>query len=91
MASTDEKIGEPIPTDKDYVDIIRSDVKIDKKFIEDTGIPAKIIYFCKDCKKNITPKRIGKKFKFSCSECKGSNVAFGSEESINNYYKKSKT
>jgi hypothetical protein len=35
----------------------------------------------------VTPKRIGKKFKFSCSVCNGENVAFGSEQSIRNYYK----
>lgn len=87
MASTDDHAGEPTPIDKEYVDIIRSDVDIDKKFIKDTGLPAKIIYFCRDCEKVIKPKRIGKKFQFSCTECKGNNVAFGSEQSIQNYYK----
>ncbi len=87
MASTDGQAGEPGSIDKDYIDIVRSDVDIDKAFIKDTGIPAKIFYFCKDCKKMIKPKRVGKKFRFSCTECKGSNVAFGSKESINNYYK----
>ena len=82
-----DKPGEPGPTDKDYVDIIQSDVEIDKKYIEETGIPTKIIYYCQDCKKIIKPKRIGKKFQFSCTECKGKNVAFGSETSIANYYK----
>ena len=87
MASTNEQIGEPVPTDKEYIDIVRSDVEIDKEYLEETGIPAKIIYYCFDCKKIIKPKRIGKKFQFSCTECKGSNVAFGSERSIANYYK----
>ena len=87
MTSTDEKIGEPTPTDKKYIDIIRSDTEVDKKYVEDTGIPAKIIYYCLDCKKLIKPKRVGKKFQFSCTECKGKNVAFGSLTSIANYYK----
>jgi predicted methyltransferase len=87
MSSTDEKAGEPKPVDKDYVEIIRSDSKIEKEFIQDAGIPAKIIYYCKDCQKIVKPKRIGKKFEFSCLECKGNNVAFGSEKSILNYYK----
>jgi len=87
MSSTDEKIGEPKPVNKDYVDIIRSDTEIEKKFLEDTGIPAKIIYYCCDCEKIIKPKRIGNKFRFSCSICKGDNVSFGSEKSILNYYK----
>lgn len=87
MSSTDEKVGEPKPINKEYVDIIQSDTEIDDKYIKETGIPAKIIYYCKDCNKVITPKRIGKRFQFSCSECKGNNVAFGSEQSISNYYK----
>lgn len=87
MPSTEENIGEPTPTDKEYTDIIQFNVKADKKYIEETGVPAKIIYYCQDCKKLIKPKRIGKKFQFSCTECKGNNVAFGSETSIANYYK----
>ena len=87
MPSTDDQPGEPVPTNKEYIDIIKSDVDIDKKYIEETGLPAKIIYFCQACKKLIKPKRIGKKFQFSCTDCKGSNVSFGSETSIANYYK----
>jgi len=87
MGSTDEKAGEPKPVDKEYTEIIRSDIQVDKQFVNDTGIPAKIVYFCRDCKKITKPKRIGKKFEFSCTECKGNNVSFGSEQSIQNYYK----
>ena len=87
MASTDPTAGEPIKIDKEYVDIIKSNVEIDKKYLEDTGLPSKIIYFCRDCKKMTKPKRVGKKFQFSCTECKGKNVSFGSEKSIDNYYK----
>ena len=88
MASTDEQPGEPKSIDKEYIEIIRSDSEIDKKFLEDTGLSAKIIYFCRDCNQMTKPKRIGKKFKFSCAECKGNNVSFGTEKSILNYYKK---
>lgn len=87
MSSTDPQAGEPIPHDKDYVDIIRSDTEIEKKFIDKEGIPAKIIYFCHDCQSLTKPKRIGKKLQFSCTECKGSNVSFGTDNSVNNYYK----
>jgi hypothetical protein len=91
MSSTDEKVGEPKPTNnKEYVEIIRSDIKADKKYIDETGVPAKIIYYCRDCEKTVKPKRIGKKFEFSCSDCKGNNVSFGSEQSIMNYYKNAK-
>ena len=84
---TDEPIEKPEEEDRDYVEIIKSDIEIDKKFIDETGTPAKIIYFCKDCEKLVTPKRIGKKLRFKCDECKGENVAFGTEESIHNFFK----
>ncbi|MBU0727618.1 hypothetical protein KKA95_02945, partial [Patescibacteria group bacterium] len=81
MTSTDTTKVEY--TDKtDLLKVIRSDVEVNKKFIENTGEPTKIVYYCGDCKKMITPKRVGKKLQFSCGECKGNNVAFGSEESI---------
>ena len=87
MSSIEEQAGEPQTIDKEYVDIIKSDSEIDRKFIDDTGAPSKIIYYCRECKKEVKPKRIGKKFKFSCTECKGNNVAFGSEKSLSSYYK----
>ncbi|MFH1012821.1 MAG: hypothetical protein V1760_03690, partial [Candidatus Peregrinibacteria bacterium] len=84
---SEEKTGEPQATDKDYLNIIRSDVPLDSHYIKDTGIPAKIVYYCPECEKLIAPKRIGKKFRFSCQECKCDAVAFGTEESIGNYYR----
>ncbi len=87
MASTDPSTGEPQAINKDYLEIIKSEVEINKKFINEEGIPTKINYYCRDCKKEIQPKKVNKKFKFSCSECKGKNVSFGSEKSIGNYYK----
>jgi predicted SprT family Zn-dependent metalloprotease len=87
MPSTDVRAGEPKPTDKEYTEIIKSSTVVDKKFVNETGQAAKIIYFCRDCQKITTPKRIGKKFKFACSICSKENVAFGSEQSIRNYYR----
>jgi len=73
------------PTEKEYVDIIKSDVEIDPKFITDEGQPAKIIYYCKACKSPVKPERIGKTLSFKCESC-GKNVSFGTEESVHNYY-----
>ncbi|MBN2096639.1 hypothetical protein JW752_04585 [Candidatus Peregrinibacteria bacterium] len=87
MPTIDQQAGEPVPTDKKYVDIVRSDIEIDKKYVDETGLPTKILYYCLDCKRLVAPKRIGKKFQFSCTECKGKNVAFGSASSLANYYK----
>ncbi|MBI5422177.1 hypothetical protein HZA44_03510 [Candidatus Peregrinibacteria bacterium] len=87
MASTDQMVGEPKPIQKEYTDIIKSESPVDKKFVEDTGLPAKIVYYCRTCKKLVNPKRIGKKFQFSCSVCNGVNVAFGSDKSIRDFYR----
>jgi DNA replicative helicase MCM subunit Mcm2 (Cdc46/Mcm family) len=50
--------------------------------------PAKIVYYCKDCKRIVTgvTKKGRKKYTFKCPECKGSDVAYGTEKSIINYY-----
>ena len=73
------------PTDKAYTEIIKSNVELDKKFIEDDGQPVKIVYYCKQCKSPVSPKRIGKKLSFKCATCE-ENVSFGTEESVHNYY-----
>ncbi len=74
------------PTDKEYVDIINSDSEVEKKYIEEEGQPAKILYYCRECKKPVSPKRIGKKLSFKCGECDKEYVSFGTENSITNYY-----
>ena len=76
---------EPIAADADYVKIIKSDVEVDKQFIEADGLPAKIIYYCKVCKSPVAPKRIGKRLSFKCTVC-DREVSFGTETSVHNYY-----
>jgi len=73
------------PTDKEYTKIIKSESDVDKKFVSDDGQPAKIIYYCRECKEPVSPKRVGKKLSFKCGEC-DHHVSFGTEESIRNYY-----
>ena len=75
------------PVDKEYTEIIKSETEVDKSFIESEGQPAKIAYYCRECKKAVAPKRIGKKLSFKCSECDRSPISFGTEDSIANYYK----
>lgn len=74
------------PTDKEYTDIIKSDVETDSAYIKGEGQPAKIIYYCRECKKVVPPTRIGKKLSFRCSECNTEYISFGTEQSIGNYY-----
>ncbi|MBN1258519.1 hypothetical protein JXA05_02050 [Candidatus Peregrinibacteria bacterium] len=87
MASSDQQSGEPKPADRDYVEIVKSDIVPDPQYIKDTGVPAKIVYYCLDCQKIVPPKRIGNKFRFGCTVCNGENVTFGTEKSIANYYR----
>ena len=86
MTKTDSKDTKKEMNEPDYLEIIQSKTEVDPDFIGETGKPAKIIYYCKDCETLIAPKRIGKKIQFSCPECKGKNVAFGTEVAIANYY-----
>ena len=44
-----------------------------------------IVYFCRDCKKLVTPAVRRKKN--YCPECKASSISMGTERSISNYYK----
>jgi len=74
------------PTDKEYTDIINSDSEKDPKFLTEQGQPAKITYYCRECKKLVAAKRIEKKLSFKCEECGKNEVSFGTEESIKNFY-----
>jgi len=50
--------------------------------------PAKIVFFCKNCKELVTAKQSKKKkFTFCCPLCDKTNIAFGTEESIRNHYR----
>ena len=74
------------PTDKEYVEIIDSNISVDRAYLENEGQPAKILYYCQECKKPVTPKRIGNKLSFKCGECDKPAVSFGTENSITSYY-----
>lgn len=74
------------PTEKEYIEIIKSDIVVDKKFIDEPGQPAKIIYYCRTCKKSVAPKRVAKKLNFNCTECNREFIAFGTENSVASYY-----
>ena len=87
MKPTDQVEKKPLTKESDFLEIIKSNIEADTSFVTDTGTPARIVYYCRDCEKIVKPKRIGKKLKFGCSECGGSNISFGSEKSIKNYYR----
>jgi hypothetical protein len=91
MDSADVKENQPQASHREFIDIIKSETDAEKKYIQETGVPAKIIYYCQDCEKMVIPKRIGKKLKFKCDVCGNENVAFGTEKSIYSYYDIKKT
>ena len=45
-----------------------------------------IVYYCKDCDNIVEATQFGRKYVFKCPICKTKNVAFGTEESINNFF-----
>ncbi|MFA6458723.1 MAG: hypothetical protein WCV72_05075 [Patescibacteria group bacterium] len=49
--------------------------------------PAKLVFFCKKCQELVEAKQTKKKFTFRCPKCAKTDVAFGTEESIKNYYR----
>lgn len=53
---------------------------------EDEIAPAKLLFFCKPCKKVIVAKQTKKKFVFACPTCNKTDVAFGTEISVKNFY-----
>lgn len=45
-----------------------------------------IVYYCKDCAKIVEARQLGRKYVFICPVCKTKNVAFGTEQSIGNFF-----
>lgn len=81
-----ESTGKSKVAETKYIEVIKSDSIIERKYVTEDGLPTKIVYYCRECKKPVAPKRMGKKLSFSCSECKKEDISFGSEQSIENYY-----
>ncbi|MBU2524729.1 hypothetical protein KKG71_06075 [Patescibacteria group bacterium] len=47
----------------------------------------KIIFYCKDCEKIVDAEKINNKYNYTCKVCKSKQVAFGTEQSINSFYR----
>ncbi len=46
-----------------------------------------IVFFCRDCQKVVAkPEKVGAKYIYKCSVCKGDDVAFGTKKSICDYF-----
>ena len=47
---------------------------------------AKVVFYCKDCKKMVEATRIAKKYVYTCTVCKTKNVAFGTIKSVASFF-----
>lgn len=45
-----------------------------------------IAFFCHDCEKLVSAEKSKKGVKFTCQECTGKNVAFGTKRSLENFF-----
>ncbi|MFH0834519.1 MAG: hypothetical protein V2A63_03995 [Patescibacteria group bacterium] len=64
---------------------LRPITKIPEK--EEDIKPAKLAFYCKKCQEFVEAKQTKKKFTFRCPKCSKTDVAFGTEESLKNYYR----
>jgi hypothetical protein len=53
---------------------------------EDEWEEQEIAFFCHDCGKRVSAKKNPKKVKFSCQECGGGNISFGTAKSIEGFF-----
>lgn len=45
-----------------------------------------IVFYCKDCQEVVAAEKKGKSLSFVCPKCSQSNIAIGTQSSIENYY-----
>jgi hypothetical protein len=57
-----------------------------QQFRVDNRLKEPIVFFCKDCQKIVDVKPVGRKFCYRCAICDTKNVAFGTEQSVRNFY-----
>jgi DNA-directed RNA polymerase subunit M/transcription elongation factor TFIIS len=65
-------------------------VKVEADVVDEAkDEPAKIVYYCKDCKRIVdsSSRKGKKKYSFKCSLCGGKDVSYGTEKSIIGYYR----
>jgi len=53
--------------------------------MENTETP--IVFYCKDCEKLVDTDRCGRKYVYKCKKCGTKNVAFGTQKSINGFFR----
>ena len=46
-----------------------------------------IVFYCKDCEEIVDTIQFGRKYVYKCKKCGTKNVAFGTEKSINTFFR----
>ncbi|MFH1533724.1 MAG: hypothetical protein ABID64_02230 [Nitrospirota bacterium] len=46
-----------------------------------------IIFYCKDCEEIVETYQVGRKYVYKCKKCGTKNVAFGTEKSLNTFFR----
>jgi predicted methyltransferase len=54
---------------------------------ETSEADAAILFYCRDCKDFREVLKHQKKLSFACKVCKGKNIAFGTKQSLKNFYR----
>lgn len=75
------------PEGASYMDMVMPKLEKGTEYVQEKGVPATIKYYCRDCKKEVSVKRVAGKLSFKCKECESEKVSFGIQDSIQNYYK----
>lgn len=51
-----------------------------------SGLPANIVFYCKDCEKIGEVNRVGARYVYTCNVCGTKNVAFGTLRSLRRFF-----
>jgi Zn finger protein HypA/HybF involved in hydrogenase expression len=54
---------------------------------EDEWKNQKIVFFCRDCDECVDAKKNKKSMTFTCNKCNGKRIAFGTEKSVQNFFR----
>jgi Zn finger protein HypA/HybF involved in hydrogenase expression len=49
--------------------------------------PVPLVFYCKNCEKIVAAVQTKKKFQFRCPACNKTDVAFGTDLSVKNFYR----
>ncbi len=54
---------------------------------EDKAKKGPVLFYCKDCEEIVETYQVGRKYVYKCRKCGTKNVAFGTEKSLNTFFR----